>query len=174
MAGSAQKFPLLPYFAQTDLFLSYQNFVFRVTLSFTSLFDWQELGQEQLANIEHREAFEAGLATHVVTKIQTGCDGYFVFDKKKSTSKCSGLAVPVSFNVDVGDGSLKDILKPLAHVSAGAEVCREWSNCSFQNQLKCKYHGDAVLSQTIESYADAVLAKKVRCYDSAVISMSVQ
>ncbi|KAK7944435.1 hypothetical protein WMY93_000163 [Mugilogobius chulae] len=81
----------------------------RVALQYKTTTEFKTLTMEQLGtkNIEYKEVFDKGLATHVATGILYGADAFFVFDQDISEDE----------DVNEIEGSLKVVIEKFPSIS---------------------------------------------------------
>ncbi|KAM3822752.1 uncharacterized protein M6D78_018295 isoform 2-T2 [Vipera latastei] len=120
----------------------------RVTVQYKATTRYEQLTMSHLGsqNVSHREVFEHGMATHVVTAILYGAQAFFVFDREvSSTEKIKNV-----------EGSLQAILTKGISVGGGAEV--KYNKEEKENALKfrCKFHGDFSLEKNPVTFEDAM------------------
>ncbi|KAM3822761.1 uncharacterized protein M6D78_018302 isoform 2-T3 [Vipera latastei] len=120
----------------------------RVTVQYKTTTRYEQLTMSHLGsqNVSHREVFEHGMATHVVTAILYGAQAFFVFDREvSSTEKIKNV-----------EGSLQATLTKGISVGGGAEV--KYNKEEKENALKfrCKFHGDFSLEKNPVTFEDAM------------------
>ncbi|KAM4551212.1 uncharacterized protein PAE49_015074 [Odontesthes bonariensis] len=120
----------------------------RVTLSYKTTTNTQELSMDHLGRVKHPHVFEKGLATHVVTAILYGAQAFFVFDREVSEREN---------HQDVG-GNLKIIIKKIPLLAVEGEGSLELKDEEEEKveKLSCRFFGDFCLQKTPTTFQDAI------------------
>ncbi|XP_069585335.1 neoverrucotoxin subunit alpha-like [Ranitomeya imitator] len=118
----------------------------RVTLKYERTTKFAQLSMDHLCtkNITYHEAFDRGIATHVVTGILYGAQAFFVFDQKVTGSK----------QVAEIQGTLKNIALKIANITGNVE--KKDTETEKVSQFSCTFYGDFALEKNPVTYAEAV------------------
>ncbi|CAK6981343.1 stonustoxin subunit alpha-like [Scomber scombrus] len=122
----------------------------RVALMYEVTTKFQELSMNHLGrgNVKHPDAFEKGVATHVVTAVLYGAQAIFVFERD------------VSKDEDHQDiqGKLKLTIKKIPKLSIEGEgnLQMEDHETKSTEEFSCKYHGDFFLDTNPSTFQDAI------------------
>ncbi|XP_030257759.1 uncharacterized protein LOC115572086 [Sparus aurata] len=120
----------------------------RVTLEYEAYTKFQELSMDHLGkcNIKHRDVFEKGLATHVVTGILYGAKAFLVFDREVSNDESQQQY----------EGKLTGILKTIPFFAGEGSLNIEDKDKQRADEFSCNFHGDFLLDKTPVSFQDAI------------------
>ncbi|KAK7933663.1 hypothetical protein WMY93_004559 [Mugilogobius chulae] len=122
----------------------------RFTLQYKTTTHFRELTMNLLGtkNITHKDVFEKGLATHVVTGILYGAHAFFVFDQQVSDFK------------DEQDiqGHLGVMINKIPGIVIDGEGTLKMNDQEKEiiNKFSCKFHGDFIPSLNPVTFEDAV------------------
>ncbi len=123
--------------------------VARVSLQYHSTSKFEQLGMDQLGQIQHPQAFERNIATHVVTGVLYGAEAFLVFDRSVRNEE--------SFQ-DV-HGKMKGLIKDLPgilDVSGNADLSFQDADRNETDKFHCKFYGDFLLQENPSTFQDAV------------------
>ncbi len=122
----------------------------RVTMKYSCTTSFESLSMNHLGkgNIKHREVFDHGKATHVVTGIMYGANAFFVFDKMHSNS---------TWQRDVS-GELHAMVKalPAIQIDGNADLKMSEEDKKKADTFKCQFYGDFKPWINPTTYQDAV------------------
>ncbi|XP_073533301.1 LOW QUALITY PROTEIN: stonustoxin subunit beta-like [Phyllobates terribilis] len=118
----------------------------RVTLKYERTTKFAHLSMDHLCtkNITYHEAFDKGIATHVVTGILYGAQAFFVFDQKVTNSK----------QVTEVQGMLKNIALKIVNLTGNLKKKDEETE-KFR-QFSCTFYGDFALEKNPVTHEEAV------------------
>lgn len=121
----------------------------RVTLQYKTTSRFEQLGMDQLGQIQHPRVLEDGIATHVVTGVIYGAEAYLVFDRY--------VAKEESFR-DI-HGKMKGLvsaLPGLTSVGGDAHIDFQGADKNETDKFQCKFYGDFILPENPSTFQDAV------------------
>ena len=122
----------------------------RVSLKYKSTSSFEQLTMGQLGKFEYQDIFDRDIATHVVTAILYGADGFFVFDREVSQDE---NIKKIQGNLEVKIGGLPG-LKNLG-IGGKGSVDIKTDDKTEEDKLKCKFYGDLILPKQPATYQDA-------------------
>ncbi|XP_073438322.1 stonustoxin subunit alpha-like [Dendrobates tinctorius] len=117
----------------------------RVTLKYERTTKFSQLSMDHLCtkNITYHEAFDKGIATHVVTGILYGAQAFFVFDQKVTDSK----------QVTEIQGKLKNFALKMANLTGNLK--NKDNKTEKVRQFSCTFYGDFALEKNPVTYEEA-------------------
>ncbi|MPC26645.1 Neoverrucotoxin subunit beta [Portunus trituberculatus] len=122
----------------------------RVTLQYKCTTKAESMTMEQLGQgkVQHPEVFDHGTATHVVTSIVYGAQGFFIFDRHHSSS---------DHDRKVG-GNVRVVIEkiPTIKINGKGELNMSQDEKEKTEQFTCRFFGDFLLRQNPTSFSDAV------------------
>lgn len=129
----------------------------RVTLHFKCTTKIEEIKMEQLnhSEVQHPEAFNCGIATHVITGILYGAQAFFVFERDCSSSLNDELRESLHSMVE---------LIPKMEIDCEGQIKISDHEKKEVENINCSFTGDFLLRENPYSYLDAVhVYKKLPC-----------
>ncbi len=122
----------------------------RVTMKYSCTTSYESLSMNHLGmgNVKHKEVFDRGNATHVVTGIMYGANAFFVFDKMHSSSTWKREA----------SGELHAMVKslPSIQIENDAKLKMSEDEKKKADTFKCQFYGDFKPWINPTTYKDAV------------------
>ncbi|XP_063814163.1 cytolytic toxin-alpha-like isoform X1 [Pseudophryne corroboree] len=122
----------------------------RVTLKYSRTTRFEYLSMDHLGaqNMNFREVFDKGMATHVVTGIVYGAQAFFIFDREVSTSE----------NTQHIQGKLQVMIQKIPSITTEGkgDLTMNDKDKEQVKKISCTVHGDFALESNPLTYEDAI------------------